>query len=122
VNQSVEPPIRNLIQALTGTLVRALILCACCPSVLLAQAGAPAAAPKAPIHVKVVVVTMFERGEDTGDAPGEYQLWVEREHLDEIIPLPAAPDCCDDLVPRHFEWPGSASSQNRRAMDVHLPR
>src|SRR5580704_13927567 len=42
-----------------------------------------------PIGVKVVVVTMFERGEDTGDTPGEYQLWVEREHLDQIIPLPA---------------------------------
>jgi purine nucleoside permease len=43
----------------------------------------------APIRVKVVVVTMFERGEDTGDTPGEYQLWVEREHLDQVIPLPA---------------------------------
>jgi purine nucleoside permease len=32
---------------------------------------------------------MFERGEDTGDVPGEYQLWVEREHLDQILPLPA---------------------------------
>ena len=40
-----------------------------------------------PIPVKVVVVTMFERGEDTGDTPGEFQLWVEREHLDEILPL-----------------------------------
>jgi purine nucleoside permease len=42
-----------------------------------------------PIPVKVVVVTMFERGEDTGDAPGEYQLWVEREHLDQIFEMPA---------------------------------
>jgi len=33
---------------------------------------------------------MFERGEDTGDVPGEYQLWVEREHLDQIIPMPSA--------------------------------
>jgi purine nucleoside permease len=39
-----------------------------------------------PIPVKVVVVAMFERGEDTGDAPGEYQLWVQREHLDRIFP------------------------------------
>jgi purine nucleoside permease len=31
---------------------------------------------------------MFEPGEDTGDIPGEYQLWVEREHLDQIFPLP----------------------------------
>jgi len=45
--------------------------------------------PEQPIPVKVVVVTMFERGEDTGDTPGEFQLWVEREHLDQILPLPA---------------------------------
>ena len=41
------------------------------------------------IEVKVVVVAMFERGEDTGDTPGEYQYWVEREHLDEVLPMPA---------------------------------
>jgi len=55
-----------------------------CPAPLLAQLIAQ---PK-PIRIKVVVVAMFERGEDTGDTPGEYQLWVEREHLDQIIPLP----------------------------------
>lgn len=42
-----------------------------------------------PIPIKVVVVTMFERGKDTGDVPGEFQFWVEREHLDQILPLPA---------------------------------
>src|SRR5580692_11422173 len=41
------------------------------------------------IVVKVVVVAAFERGEDTGDTPGEYQLWVEREHLDQVLALPA---------------------------------
>jgi purine nucleoside permease len=46
-------------------------------------------APIAPIRIKVIIVTMFERGEDTGDTPGEFQLWVEREHLDQILPLPA---------------------------------
>ena len=46
-------------------------------------------AQQTPIPVKVVVVTMFERGEDTGDSPGEYQLWVEREHLDQVLPMPA---------------------------------
>jgi purine nucleoside permease len=51
--------------------------------------GAQTPMPAKPIQVKVVVVTMFERGEDTGDTPGEYQLWVEREHLDQIFPLPA---------------------------------
>lgn len=40
------------------------------------------------IKVKVVVISMFEVGEDTGDAPGEFQFWVEREHLDAILPFP----------------------------------
>jgi purine nucleoside permease len=42
-----------------------------------------------PIVVKVVVIAAFECGEDTGDAPGEFQLWVEREHLDQVLELPA---------------------------------
>jgi purine nucleoside permease len=41
------------------------------------------------IRPKVVVVTMFEIGADTGDAPGEFQFWVEREKLDRVIALPA---------------------------------
>src|SRR3954469_19444307 len=41
-----------------------------------------------PIPVKVVVVAMFERGADTGDDPGEYQYWVEREKLDRVFPFP----------------------------------
>lgn len=32
---------------------------------------------------------MFEMGADTGDAPGELQYWVERDHLDRVYPLPA---------------------------------
>ncbi|KAA6456855.1 purine nucleoside permease [Acidobacteria bacterium AB60] len=43
----------------------------------------------APIPVKVVVVTMFEVGADTGDQPGELQYWVERDHLDRVYPLAA---------------------------------
>lgn len=39
---------------------------------------------------RVVVVAMFERGADTGDVPGEFQYWVEREKLDRVIPVPAA--------------------------------
>ena len=42
------------------------------------------------IPVKVVVVAMFERGEDTGDQPGEFQFWVEREHLDKVFEMPGA--------------------------------
>ena len=33
---------------------------------------------------------MFEVGADTGDKPGELQYWVERDHLDQVFPLPAA--------------------------------
>jgi purine nucleoside permease len=47
-----------------------------------------AAADMAPIPVKVVVVAMFELGNDTGDRPGEFQYWVERQHLDRVIPFP----------------------------------
>ncbi len=54
----------------------------------LAAVSAFAADPK-PREVKVVVVSLFERGADTGDAPGEFQHWVEREKLDEVIPFPA---------------------------------
>ena len=41
-----------------------------------------------PIPVKVVVIALFERGADTGDDPGEYQFWVERNHLTRVIPFP----------------------------------
>ena len=41
------------------------------------------------IRIKVVVVAMFEVGQDTGDMPGELQYWVERDHLDRVFPLPA---------------------------------
>jgi purine nucleoside permease len=47
------------------------------------------ASAETPVVVKVVVVAMYEQGADTGDAPGEFQYWVEREHLDKVIPFPA---------------------------------
>ena len=40
-----------------------------------------------PLPVKVVVVTMFEIGEDTGDRAGEFQLWKERRDLTEVLPF-----------------------------------
>lgn len=56
---------------------------------LLAAPGLPAAGGTAevPRHVKVVVVAMFEVGEDTGDRPGELQLWKERREFTEILPF-----------------------------------
>ena len=42
--------------------------------------------PKIP--VKVVVVSMFEVGNETGDRPGEFQYWVERLPLADSFPFP----------------------------------
>src|ERR1700722_18494007 len=56
---------------------------------LLAFPCALAQPAQKPIEIKVVVINMFEVGADTGDAPGEYQYWVEREHLDTVLPFPA---------------------------------
>ncbi|MEA2539089.1 MAG: hypothetical protein QOH35_455 [Acidobacteriaceae bacterium] len=54
---------------------------------ILSPAGVRAAQPP-PIPVKVVVISLFEPGADQGDTPGEYQYWVEREHLDHLYPFP----------------------------------
>jgi len=44
------------------------------------------AAP-APLPIKVVVVSMFEVGADSGDVAGEFQLWRERQKLDTRLPF-----------------------------------
>lgn len=43
------------------------------------------AAAQSVIRPRVVIVAYFEVGNDTGDEPGELQLWVERDHLDRTI-------------------------------------
>ncbi|HYW43911.1 MAG TPA: purine nucleoside permease [Bryobacteraceae bacterium] len=58
---------------------------ACFAAALILSSCAPA---ERPIPVKVVVVAMFERGADTGDEPGEFQYWVERNKLDRVFPFP----------------------------------
>jgi purine nucleoside permease len=57
--------------ALTGTVLQSAALMA-----------APEFAPK------VIVVTTYEIGADTGDKPGEFQLWYEREHLTNRVDVP----------------------------------
>ena len=54
----------------------------------LAIAAASLVAKDRPIPIKVVVVTMFERGADTGDQPGELQYWLERGKFHRVIPFP----------------------------------
>jgi purine nucleoside permease len=70
---------------LTAAVATAMLVLAACSK---APPPAPATAevPR-PIPVKVVVVTMFEIGNDTGDVPGEFQLWRERQKLDRQIPF-----------------------------------
>jgi len=41
-----------------------------------------------PWPIRAVIVTTFEIGNDTGDTPGEFQFWVEREHLTESLDFP----------------------------------
>ena len=55
---------------------------------MLVLAFAVSVQAKQPIPVKVVVVTMFETGEDSGDAAGEFQRWNERQKLDKVFPAP----------------------------------
>jgi len=47
-----------------------------------------AQADPAKIPIRVVVVTTFELGKDTGDTPGEFQNWVTRLPLDQTLPFP----------------------------------
>ena len=48
----------------------------------------PGGACAHPLPVRAVIVTLFEIGKDEGDAPGEFQMWKERRHLDVRIPFP----------------------------------
>ena len=64
-----------------GVCVRRLIL-------LMMAALAPAVALAAPIPVKVVVLTMFEIGAETGDVAGEFQHWAERYPFTEQVKVP----------------------------------
>ncbi|CAP54727.1 putative purine nucleoside permease [Gluconacetobacter diazotrophicus PA1 5] len=58
-----------------------------CLALLLGMAGA-GTAQAARIPVRVVVVTTFEVGNDTGDVPGEFQTWVEKLPLPQVLPAP----------------------------------
>jgi len=51
-------------------------------------AGVAHAAAAEKLSVRVVVVTTFELGQDSGDTPGEFQYWVERLPLPETLPFP----------------------------------
>ncbi len=69
-------------------LLSGLMMLAFSVTMLAFSLTARAGQPVQPIEIKVVVISMFEVGEDTGDAPGEFQYWVEREHLDTVMAFP----------------------------------
>lgn len=52
------------------------------------QPSAPPVEESATIPIKIVIVTMFETGADSGDKAGEFQRWNERRKLDTIFPAP----------------------------------
>ncbi|MEE4659554.1 MAG: purine nucleoside permease [Halieaceae bacterium] len=83
---SLPRPARLLI-----TLLLALVFAGCAEQRdSVAAQDAPASAPAAsqPMPIKVVVVTMFETGKDTGDEAGEFQRWYERRKLDTVFKAP----------------------------------
>lgn len=58
---------------------------------LLFATAAHAAGSVGKIAPKVIVLAGFEVGDDTGDAPGEFQYWAEREKLTGTLAVPGAP-------------------------------
>jgi len=67
--------------SLRGVFVRRVFL-------LILAALTPGFAVAAPISVKVVVLTMFEVGDETGDVAGEFQHWAERYPFSRKVQVP----------------------------------
>jgi purine nucleoside permease len=71
---------RKIIERLISCI--SIFLYTACQTTLAQQPG------QEPIPIKVVVVTMFEKGEDVADRPGEFQNWVEKLPLPQTMPFP----------------------------------
>ena len=88
----------HALRACAGRLFRVVAALACIFATPLAaqelpgkngvEACKPGYACANPLPVKVVIVSLFEIGEDEGDAAGEFQLWKDRRDLDVRIPFP----------------------------------
>jgi purine nucleoside permease/predicted cupin superfamily sugar epimerase len=76
------------------TIVFSSLLISACQSTTTSinSSGSDQTAPEQsrPLEIKVVVVTMFEIGEDDDDKPGEFQMWKEGQHLDTRYPFPVS--------------------------------
>jgi len=71
--------------SLFSQLARWTVLCVFLTSLGMAPVSAQGSGK---LPVRVVVVTTFEVGSDTGDTPGEFQAWVERLPLPQTLPFP----------------------------------
>src|SRR5918995_5086056 len=69
-----------------STSLAAYVLCTLTSAAPALAQTQDASAPKLPI--RAVVVTMFEIGQDSGDAPGEFQTWVDQLPLQQTLPFP----------------------------------
>ena len=65
-----------------------MTLRSCLALIVIVLATASQAVAQSPIEIKVVVVTMFEIGNETGDTPGELQYWIEREGITRQLEFP----------------------------------
>jgi purine nucleoside permease len=78
----VARPYLAYVSALRALAVATLVLC------IVGLSGLSAPAQVAPLPIRVVVVTTFEPGADSGDVPGEFQYWVERLPLPDTLAFP----------------------------------
>lgn len=78
---------RSTLAAWLGAAVLASLLLAACQT-RAPMPSASTAATQAPLPVRVVVVAMFEIGKDEGDVAAEFQLWKQRQHLDQRFAFP----------------------------------
>ncbi|MDO7086233.1 purine nucleoside permease [Pseudocolwellia sp. AS88] len=70
------------IKKLLSVLTTVIVVSAC------TQSSTTKSVSPQPIEVKAVVVTMFEIGEDSGDKPGEFQLWKTGQNLSTKFDFP----------------------------------
>jgi purine nucleoside permease len=83
--RSSYPEVGNHLRRCGHSWAAVLFICSALGLCATASGAGPANVP-----VRFVVVANFENGQDAGDKPGEFQFWVEREHLAEALPLRGA--------------------------------
>lgn len=80
--RSAKRAIRSHAMNRTTCVFAAALACVAAP----ALAQTPAPVQRWPVHV--IIITTYEEGADTGDRPGELQLWAERQGLTERVDFP----------------------------------